>query len=423
MSVGRLILKEILHRKGHFLLSLLAVAAAVASLVGSVTLLEVHRRRTERLLAEKRAEVEAQAERMNDEIRKSMKKLGFNILILPKDQNLHEVYEKGFAEKTMPEDYVRRLAESDIAVINHVLPSLIRKVEWSEQRRTILLAGTRGEVKVRNLAEKKPILEAVPRGKAVLGAELHRQLGIRPGASIRLLGREFEVLKCLPERGNQDDITVWIDLAEAQELLDLKGRINAIYALECNCQTVDRLGEVRSEVARLLPETQVTEFQSQAVARAEARNLAWRNGMESLAAEKKHREEMQRERERLAGWLVPLILAVSALWIALLAYGNVRARVSEIGILRALGVRNARILWLFLGKALVIGIVGALVGYPLGFACGCIWSGGAGEAASLFDAGLLGLSLTVAPLLALGASWIPAQIAARLDPATVLGDA
>lgn len=421
MSVWTLIFREIGHRKGHFLLSLVAVAAAVASLVGAVTLLEAHRHRTERLLAGMRADVEAKAAETNDEIRKITKGLGFNILILPKDQNLHEIYDKGFAEKTMPEAYVQQLTGSDIAVINHVLPSLIRKIEWPEQRRSILLVGTRGEVKVKNLAEKEPILEAVPKGKAVLGYELHDQLQLDPGRTIQLMGRTFEVQKCIPKRGSQDDISIWINLSEAQELLKEQGRINAIYALECNCETVDRIGQIREEVARLLPDTQVAEFQSQAVARAEARNLAWKQGAAAIAAEKANSDTVQHEREKLAGWLVPLVLAVSALWIALLTYGNVKARVSEIGVLRALGVGSGRILWLFLGKALILGVLGAVAGYPLGFGLGLLWSGNTQEAAALFSGLLLALSLSLAPALALCASWIPAQIATRLDPAVVLG--
>jgi putative ABC transport system permease protein len=421
MSVWTLIFREIGHRKGHFLLSLVAVSAAVASLVGAVTLLDAHRHRTAQLLSAKQAAVEEQAAQTNDEIRNITKKLGFNILILPKDQNLHEVYDKGFGEKTMPEEYVRRLTSSNIAVINHVLPSLIRKVEWPEQRRTIVLVGTRGEEKLRDLNAKTPILDAVPQGKAVLGYELHRQLQLEPGRSIRLMGRTFEVQKCVQRRGNQDDITVWISLAEAQELLSLKGQINAIYALECNCETVDRIGQIRDEVAQLLPETQVTEFETQAVARAEARNLARKEGALAVAAEKAHGDKLQRERESLAAWLVPLVLAVSALWIALLTYSNVKARVSEIGVLRALGVGNGRILWLFLGKALLVGVLGAVVGYPLGFGLGLVWSGGTQETAGLFSGTLLALSLSLAPILALCASWLPAQIAARLDPAVVLG--
>jgi len=62
------------------------------------------------------------------------------------------------------------------------------------------------------------------------------------------------------------------------------------------------------------------------------------------------------------------------------------------------------------------------MGYPLGFGLGLKWAGGAVQAAALFDVRMLVLGLGLAPLLALGASWLPAQIASRLDPAIVLGE-
>ena len=63
-----------------------------------------------------------------------------------------------------------------------------------------------------------------------------------------------------------------MNLAECQELLDQKGRINAILALECNCASIDRLGsEIRAEISKILPGTKIIEKGSRALARAEAR--------------------------------------------------------------------------------------------------------------------------------------------------------
>ncbi|MCZ7647124.1 MAG: FtsX-like permease family protein [Planctomycetota bacterium] len=413
MSLWRLVLKELRHRKGNFALSLLSVSVAIATLAGALTLLRAHRQRTESLIAEKQAQVEAAAAKMEDEIRKITKNLGFNILILPKDQDLQSVYAEGFAEKTMPEAYAARLADANVVTIAHILPSLTRKFDWEEARRTVILIGTRGEVG----EQKKPLLAAVPPGKLVLGYELHRQLNLKEGDSVGLKGRTFTVHKCYPARGSKDDITVWMDLAEAQQMLDMAGRINAILALECNCATLDRLAEIRAEVAGILPDTQVVEFQSQAVARAEARNLATAKALADLELEKRHREAMQREGETLAAWLVPLVLLGCAVWIGVLALVNVKSRLGEIGILRALGVRSGQILFLFLGKALLTGVLGATAGFGLGYGLCAAWNPGAGD---LFDARVLALSLGLAPVLAAAASWIPAQIAARQDPAAVL---
>ena len=66
----------------------------------------------------------------------------------------------------------------------------------------------------------KPLVQQVPPGTITLGHELHRSMNIKIGDDIELMGKSFKVGGCYKERGNKDDITAWIYLAEAQELLD-----------------------------------------------------------------------------------------------------------------------------------------------------------------------------------------------------------
>ncbi|MGH7200371.1 MAG: FtsX-like permease family protein, partial [Planctomycetaceae bacterium] len=148
-----------------------------------------------------------------------------------------------------------------------------------------------------------------------------------------------------------------------------------------------------------------------------------KNGEESLRREHDSRAALLRQREELAAALVPLVLAGCALGIGLLAFANVRQRSGEIGILRAIGVRSSQILWLVLAKAIVFGLIGAALGYTLGFWFGIAWGdlpSTRETAGRLFGGELLLLSLVLAPLLAALASWIPALLAARQDPAVVL---
>lgn len=207
---------------------------------------------------------------LEDDVRKITVNLGFNVLVLPEAQNLGDLFADDYAAETMPEEYAERLARSRVATINHVLPSLQRKVKWPEQNRTILLMGVRGEVYLHRPDNQKPILEAVPPGGVVVGYELHRSLGIEMGQTIEVMGRTFTVSRLNPERGTKDDITLWINLREAQKMLGLPGRINGILALDCTC-AADRLSLIREEILKILPDTQVIEFASQAMARAEAR--------------------------------------------------------------------------------------------------------------------------------------------------------
>jgi hypothetical protein len=421
MSLWRLILREIRFRKLNFLLGVLSVAAAVTCLVAQTTVLRRHDLRTERLVAAKEAETQAKMDAYEDDVRRITVNMGFNVMILPKSQNLGDLYADDFAAETMPEEYAERLARSRVATINHVLPSLQQKVKWPERERTILLMGVRGEVYVRS-AKQTPILEPVPEGRVVVGYELHRSLGLKAGGPLVLMDRTFTIERLNPERGTKDDITLWIGLRAAQELLGKPGRINGILALDCTC-AADRLSLIREEILKILPDTQVIEFASQAIARSEARTRAAAEAASAVAAETDQRNRLRDAREALAAVLVPAVSAGSALWIGLLALANVRDRRAEIGLFRAIGLRGRHVLFVFLGKAVLTGLAGAGLGIAAALAFAAGWT-----EATAADAGrlegvdwrwLAGAAI-LAPILAALASWLPAMVAARQDPAVVL---
>jgi hypothetical protein len=353
---------------------------------------------------------------LEDDYRKIMKTLGFNLLILPSNQKLSDFYADDAVSSYMPEAYATRLAEARIVTIRHLLPSLHEKVDWPEKKRTIILIGTRGEVPSMFQDAREPILVAVPKGSAVVGYEITRSCGLRTGDRIAIFGRMFTVSQCNEERGSADDISLWIDLAQAQEILNKPGRINAILALKCICAGND-IALVRRDVAAVLPGVQVIEQGSKVLTRAEARERAAREAADALASEVRNRQQVRDEQERFSSILVPLVLLASALWIGLVFYTNVRERRSEVGILRALGAGSHTILRLFLTKALLMGVTGGLAGYVLGVLIGVSRQGGIRQA--LEPSVFLGACCT-AVLLSLAASWAPAYCAARQDPATVL---
>ncbi len=429
MSVWRLILQEIQHRKLNFVLGLLSNAVAVGCLVGAMTLLDADEILTDEIMTENEKKVEDAGKALKNEMRKITKGLGFNILILPENQDLNELYTEGVSSKTMPEELVDILANSKIVTVNHLLPMVSAKVKWEEKDdQTIIIVGTRGEVPLAHRdpkKPKKPLLDQVPAGTLVVGFQLHKQHNLKVGDKVTLLDREFEIKECYDERGTTDDSTVWMNLKEAQELLGRQNLVNAILALECNCATEDRVAEIRNEIAAILPGTQVVERGPPALARAEARNKAAKAAKDAMQQEQAHREQIRTQREDFASVLVPLVIVGSAVWIGFLAFGNVRQRSSEIGILRALGVRTPQILILFLGKALLIGLFGAVVGYFCGFGIGIVWGDlpvSAENSAQLFAPLLLLAAIVMAPGLSGLASWLPALIAAGQDPAVVLQD-
>jgi len=422
MTLWHLVIREIRHQKLAVGLAILSVIVAVGVLVSELTLLDAHDEHTRQILAEKEARTAEKMAEMEDDYRQIMKKLGFNLLVLPSEQQLDDYYAAGYAAKYMPEEYVHRLARSGLMTIRHLLPSIEQNIKWPEKQRTVILVGIRGEVPFTHRAPKEPILLAVQPGEMVMGYELWNTLGLKVGDRVKLLGEDFLLSKLHPERGSKDDITVWIDLAQAQELLGKQGKINAILALKCHCFG-NQLSEIRNDIARILPDTKVIEVASKVVARAEARDRARVTAEEALAAERENRARLRREIEAFAAWLIPFVIIGCTAWIGLLAFGNVRQRRGEIGILRALGLRSAQILLVFLTKAFLIGIIGAVLGYTGGFALGVAageLTPGAQAVGNLFDPVLLLLVLFAAPVLSGFASWIPALIAARQDPAEIL---
>lgn len=445
MSPLTLILREIRHRLGTFVLSLLAVAVAVGVVVAAALMLERDRQETGRLLAERRAEVEqrvavrqAEVEKsgaeLQDAIRKQMVKLGFNVLILPEEQDLSELHLQGTLSATMPESYVSKLSDSGVVTVNHLLPMVTKRLHWTEQDTDVILVGTRGEVPILHRAMKKPILDAVAPGEMVVGYDLHQKLGLMPGDTVSLEGRDFRISVLHPQRGTADDVTVWIDLAAAQELLGLQNLINGMLALECEC-TGDRISVVRSEIQGILPGTKVIERYSQAVARAEARAQAAATATEALAAEQRAgeelltketaaREALESRHVELARWLVPAVIVASAIWVGVLAYLNVRQRREEIGILRAIGLRRRGVIAVFEGKAILIGLVGGGIGVLLGLLA--VQGSGSqvelvGDLWAVRSVKQLLLSAPLAAVLfSVVASWLPALLAANQDPALIL---
>lgn len=434
MNVRRLILLEIMHRKLGFALAVSTIAASVAALVAVAGLLGSHDLQTTRMLDEMNAETLRMEERFTremkayeDGVRKTMKGLGFNVFIFPEGQELDEVYAEGFASKTMPEDYANRLAQSKIVTVNHLLPSLTRKLKWPERERTVILIGIRGEVPIAHKDPKKPLIDPVPKGRIVLGYELHRSLGLSEGNSTVFMGREFTIEKCHSERGTKDDVTIWMHLGECQELLGEEGRINAIKALECNCASIDRLGEIRKEIAGILPGTKVIETESKALARAEARNKAKKLSQTAIAAKKAETVKLCADRERLRvedgqkyNALLSVVIVLSMAWVAFLAFSNSRDRRSEIGILRAMGISTGAILSALMGRAFLVGFTGAGLTLLLAF----ILSAPLSEHLNGFElqslAGYVPMVLLCVPALSCAASWLPALQAVNRDPATIL---
>lgn len=422
--------KEIIFRRAGFALGLAAVAAAVACLVGVLTALRAHELLTERILERRERATREDMRRFEADVRGIMRELGYNVLILPADQSLAQLRVDGYPEAFMPEEYVHRLGRASIKTLNHLLPILQQGVVWPEYSLPIVLSGTPGQVPVLSQSAhlrkdgtyRNPIMKPIPEGAVIVGAAVGKSLKLRAGDAVTLMGERFTVARVNPPEGSTEDIVVWCDLAKVQRWLGLEGQINGILALECICLP-DALGVLTADVLRILPDTQVLAFSSRIVARAEMRLRAAEAAKKAAADERAHRAAVGRQLKNFAAVLAPLSAAGAAVWIFFLVLANVRERKAEIGILRAMGVRESLIVAVFLLKAALMGLGGAVVGYLAGAAAGGWWGGfspASGDFLLVFDPRLLAAVLSAAPVLCVVAGGWPAMLAARRDPAAVL---
>ena len=382
MSLASLIVKEIRFRKANFALSLLAVLIAVSLFVTFVTAGEAYRQET----------------------RKIQLGMGQNLRIIPKETPMDKFWSAGFSEQTMPEEYVHRFATLGGYEYTHLTATLHKLIRW--RGRDIILTGILPEVMPPGM-KQPPMTFSVRRGDAYVGSEVARMFELEAGGSIEILGKSFRVVRSLSPTGTNDDIRIYGHLHDVQQVLGLQGRINEIRALECLClyesgQTeLDPLTLAQRQLAEILPDAKVMLLR----------------GISDVR---------QKQRSTMEGYLallLPVILLACGAWVGVLAMMNVRQRREEIGIMRALGYGSGRISFLFLGRSILIGIAGAL----LGFAAGTLLVVSLGP--EIFQATAKAIKpdytwllrcLILAPVFAAVSSLIPAVAAITCDPAVAL---
>ena len=127
--------------------------------------------------------------------------------------------------------------------------------------------------------------------------------------------------------------------------------------------------------------------------------------------------------ELYSPFVIMVLILASAAWLGVLAAINVRERIAEIGLLRALGYGGSTIGFLILGRAVLVGLCAAFFGFAIGTVITLVFGPEmfpetARGIRSNYQ--LLGIVLVATPLIALIASFIPATLAIGHDPAVTL---
>ena len=378
MNVLILICREIGHRVMNALMIFLAVTIAVGLTVFFLTTGDASKQETKR----------------------NMRDIGQNLRIIAQETDMNRFWDLDYSEALMPESWVYEFEKVQGLYYAHLTASLVRRIEWGGS--AAILTGISAEVSPPG--RKKPsMVFSIEPGQVYMGYQLAADAGIQKGDSVSILGKEFTVAQTLVEAGTDDDIRLTMTLSDVQEITNLQGQINEIQAIDCYCQHPDKdtLTVLREQLAEFLPGAKVIKMQRIALARENQRTMI----------------------ERFFGWMVPSVVLGCGLLVGALFFVNTRDRRDEIGVLRALGNSTVQIASLFIGKAILIGLAAAVIGFAVGTQLSLsigpdLFKLTASKLAPNYS--LLRGSLFLAPAFAVVASFFPAMLAATEDPAATL---
>jgi len=246
-----------------------------------------------------------------------------------------------------------------------------------------------------------------PRAYAVLGAKVHTELfgDVNPlGALLQVGGSRFRVIGVMAPKGNvlgfDLDDTVFVPTARALEVFNRQGvmEINLAYFPDAPVQAVV------DDIKRIL------------VARHGREDFTVKPQQQLLSTLSTVLNVLKFAVAALGG----ISLLVGAVGMVTLMHIAVSERVSEIGLLTALGATRARIRFLFLLESIALSTLGGLAGLIIGASIAgllkLLISGLPVNIPWDYVLGALGLSLVIG----LAAVVIPAMRAAKLNPVDAL---
>jgi putative ABC transport system permease protein len=398
MRFHTLVFKELWERPVPMLTCLLAVVLGITALVAIQTIT------THSELA----------------VARELDALGANVLILPKGVTLQDYYAADLHGKTLPEELVDRITLSKLEGVDNLSPKLCVPATLYGQPVTLTGILPKSEFQAKaawggagifarpigcgakidtptsepadpKALARKRVIENLDEHEVLVGSDVAARAGLKEGKAIELLGGKFTVLAVLPETGTVDDARVFAHLHTVQSLAGKGEVVNVIEVVGCCKQIatglVDGLNELLPDV-KIVTITQVVQTQ----------------------------QNVNRLMERLSLIFLILLLAVGGSTIAGTLYANVSERRKEIGTLMALGATPSLVLRLIVGKAVILGLAGGIVGYGIG-SLAAWWMGPQLASVAVHPMpAFAALAIAVALAVTLLGSLLPAWRAARLDP-------
>jgi putative ABC transport system permease protein len=300
-------------------------------------------------------------------VKERLERMGTNVLTIRPGQNLMGGIDRGAARLTTTD--AEAIVAANSRYILHVAPEMERRqqIVWNSRNASLSVLGSWPSyftVQNHTIEYGNSFTEGDDRGRrrvAVLGASVGERLGAANsaallGETIQIRGVPFEVIGVLKEKGgegwmNPDD-GIYIPLSTAQHRV-----IGTEYVRSISVQALD----ANSFDAAIADIDAVLRRQHK-IRPGQPSDFNVRNQASLLTTF----EETTKTFTFLLAGIAAISLLVGGIGIMNIMLVSVTERTREIGIRKALGARQRDVLLQFLIEALVLCVVGGVIGLALG---------------------------------------------------------
>jgi len=238
----------------------------------------------------------------------------------------------------------------------------------------------------------------------VLGQDLADKYGLKPGQTITLVQPDGKTL--------DEQISALVDFGSAQANLSL-GFTSAAVAKQVLGYTDQQYSEIQTQVSNVFDSVQVADGLQAEPAMQDLKVTEWQ-------AENADLLQALQSQSTSSYTIQFFVLVAVALGIASTLAISAVQKTRQIGILKAMGMRDRQTGRIFLWQAAILGLVGSGVGVALGVALITLFSLSGASFSFSPKPSFTVISFVVGVLVALASSLIPSRRTTKLDPIEVI---
>lgn len=235
------------------------------------------------------------------------------------------------------------------------------------------------------------------KGEIVAGVNLKAALKLEAGRPVSLQseGRKFYfTVSGFTEKGGAEDNSLMMTIPEAWEIT---GSVNSLDAVLVRGRS-GQLDSIVQKIKELHPGAVVKTFRQVAFAE----------------------ESLLMKIQLLMALVTAVVMFATAISVGSTMGANVLERREEIGLMKAIGARRREISIFYMAEAVLIGLLGGVAGFVIGYLAAQAVSKGAFQSYISIKFYLPFLSMLIGLAIALVSAYFPVRDAMRYDPAVIL---